>query len=95
MAILLKMKEFELLFTHCWNGMEDLPFPTSGPEASAIRGKKVKELPWLVEELKEDTEFTELPDHMDWTLDGLRVGDWDGDDEVYGYATLKAPDGGS
>lgn len=81
-----KIKQVELLFTHCWNGHADLPFATTGEAAKEPQGKKVKDLPWLKEELDEGDTYDE------WTLDALRVGEWDGDDEVYAYVQLKEPD---
>jgi len=80
-------KKIELLFTHCWRGKEDLPFPTAGPAAEQMQGKTPKELPWLAEELEESMEQL-----GDWKLVALHVGDWDGEDEVVAYATLENPE---
>lgn len=84
-----KTERFELLFTHCWNGKDDLPFPQKRPEAEALQGKKVSELPWLAEELENQIE--DRPELLDWTLERLQIGGWDGYDEVEAWATLQAP----
>lgn len=84
-----RTEKFELLFTHCWNGKADLPFPQKGPAAEALQGKKVSELRWLKEELED--QIDDRPEILDWTLERLQVGGWDGDDEVEAWATLQAP----
>jgi len=80
-------KRIELLFTGCRNGYSDLPFPTEGAAVRSLKGKKVGELPWLQRELEDCKEG----DLNEWTLAALQLEEFDGDDEIPAWVTLKAP----